>query len=190
MPRICYRGGITTIEGGRSMSNVRSRSMAFMTGIVLSLAASSAVAQYINDPSMVEAKGKKERAAQEAWVMLPPKMKMCMDQALAMSQMTFATVIKQKLTPYDPKFSTQIQRCQTITAREPQVNFPCTIDENGRPVQTMCDEVYAQLGGRQPIPLTFQQYIGAHLHAREVDIIQMESPPARDARLGGQRPYR
>ena len=62
--------------------------------------------------------------------------------------------------------------------------------ENGRPVDTMCDEVYAQLGGRQPVPLTFQQYIGAHLHAREVDIIQMESPPARDARLGGQRPYR
>lgn len=172
------------------MNKVHKSGIALVTGIMLAFTASSAFAQYINDPSMVEAKGKKEKAAQEAWVMLPPKMKMCMDQALAMSQMTFASVIKQKLTPYDPKFSTQIQRCQTITAREPQMNFPCTIQENGRPVDTMCDEVYAQLGGRQPVPLTFQQYIGAHLHAREVDIIQMESPPARDARLGGQRPYR
>jgi len=169
---------------------IRSRGIAVITGIVLALTASGAMAQYINDPSMVEAKGKKEKAAQEAWVMLPPKMKMCMDQALAMSQMTFASVIKQKLTPYDPRFATQINRCQTITAREPQMNFPCTIQENGRPVDTMCDEVYAQLGGRQPVPLTFQQYIGAHLHAREVDIVQMESPLARDARLGGQRPYR
>ncbi len=169
---------------------IRNRGMALVTGIMLAFTASGAMAQYINDPSMVEAKGKKEKAAQEAWVMLPPKMKMCMDQALAMSQMTFATVIKQKLTPYDPRFATQINRCQTITAREPRVNFPCTIEENGRPVDTMCDEVYAQLGGRQPVPLTFQQYIGAHLHAREVDIVQMESPLARDARLGGQRPYR
>ena len=169
---------------------IRNRGMALVTGIMLAFTASGAMAQYINDPSMVEAKGKKEKAAQEAWVMLPPKMKMCMDQALAMSQMTFATVIKQKLTPYDPRFATQINRCQTITAREPRVNFPCTIEENGRPVDTMCDEVYAQLGGHQPVPLTFQQYIGAHLHAREVDIVQMESPLARDARLGGQRPYR
>lgn len=172
------------------MDKVRNRGIAWVTGVMLAFTASSAVAQYINDPSMVEARGKKEKAAQEAWVMLPPKMKMCMDQALAMSQMSFATVIKQKLTPYDPRFSTQIQRCQTITAREPQANFPCTIDENGRPVQTMCDEVYAQLGGRQPVPLTFQQYIGAHLHAREVDIIQMESPAARDARFRSPRPDR
>ena len=169
---------------------IRNRGMALVTGIMLAFTASGAMAQYINDPSMVEAKGKKEKAAQEAWVLLPPKMKMCMDQALAMSQMTFATVIKQKLTPYDPRFATQINRCQTITAREPRVNVPCTIEENGRPVDTMCDEVYAQLGGRQPVPLTFQQYIGAHLHAREVDIVQMEIPLARDARLGGQRPYR
>ncbi len=170
------------------MNRIRNRIA--LAAIVLAFGASSAMAQYINDPSMVEAKGKKERAVQEAWVMLPPKMKMCMDQALAMSQMSFETAIKAKLPPYDPKFATQINRCQTITAREPQTNFPCTIQENGRPVDTMCDEVYAQLGGRQPVPLTFQQYIGAHLHAREVDIIEMESPAARDARLGGQRPYR
>lgn len=170
------------------MNRIRNRLA--LAAIMLAFGASSAMAQYVNDPSMVETHGKKERAAQEAWVMLPPKMKVCMDQALAMSSMTFETAIKQKLTPYDPKFATQINRCQRITAREPQVNFPCTINENGRPVDTMCDEVYAELGGRQPVPLTFQQYVGADLHARQVDIIQMESPAARDARLGGHRPYR
>ncbi|MEN3974751.1 hypothetical protein [Emcibacter sp. SYSU 3D8] len=169
---------------------IRNRGMAIAAGIMLALIASSAQAQYINDPSMVEARGKKERAAQEAWVMLPPKMKICMDQALAMSQMSFATAIKQKLPPYDPRFATQMSRCQRLAGRDLQVNFPCTIEENGRPVDTMCDEVYAQLGGRQPVPLTYQQYVGADLHARKVDIIEMESPPARDARLGGQRPYR
>ncbi|MGE0669089.1 MAG: hypothetical protein AB7O49_21255 [Sphingomonadales bacterium] len=170
------------------MSTIRSR--VALSAIALAFTVSGALAQYINDPSMVEAKGKKEKAAQEAWVMLPPKMKVCMDQALAMSQMTFATAIKQKLPPHDPKFSTQMMRCQRLAGRDLQANFPCTIEEAGRPVETMCDEVYAQLGGRQPVPLTFQQYVGADLHARKVDIIEMESPAARDARLGGQRPYR
>jgi hypothetical protein len=169
---------------------IRNRGVALVAGVVLAFTASSAMAQYINDPSMVKAHGKKEKAVQEAWVMLPPKVKICMDQALAMSQMSFATAIKNKEPPYDPRYATQMQRCQRLTSREPQVNFPCTIDENGYPVQTMCDEVYADLGGRQPVPLTFQQYVAADLHAKKVDIIQMENPPARDARLGGQRPYR
>ena len=161
-----------------------------LAAVVLAFGAQAAMAQYINDPSMVEAKGKKERAVQEAWVMLPPKMKICMDQALAMSNMSFATAIKQKLPPHDPRFATQMNRCHNIASRDLQANFPCTIEENGRPVDTMCDEVYVQLGGRQPLPLTFQQYVGAHLHARQVDVIEMESPAARDARLAGQRPYR
>ncbi len=169
---------------------IRRRSVALVTGLVLALTASSAMAQMYTDPSQVEAKGKKERAIQDAWMMMPPKMRYCMSQALAMSQLDYQKVIKARQPPNDPRFSGQIARCQTITEREPQSNFPCTIDENGRPVQTMCDEVYAQLGGRQPVPLTFEQYVNAHLYSRQVDIIQMESPAARDARMGGQRPYR
>jgi hypothetical protein len=172
------------------MNRIRNRCITLAAGIVLALTASSAMAQYINDPSMVEAKGKKEKAAQEAWVMLPPKMKICMDQALAMSNMSFETAIKQKLPPHDPRFATQMDRCQRIASREPRTNFQCTINENGYPVQTVCDEVYAELGGRQPVPLTFMQYVGADLHAKQVDIIEMEVPEARDARLRAQRPYR
>jgi hypothetical protein len=32
--------------------------------------------------------------------------------------------------------------------------------------------------------------VGADLHAKQVDIVEMEVPAARDARLGGQRRYR
>lgn len=169
---------------------IRNRGLALAAGIALALTATAASAQYINDPSMVEAKGKKEKAAQEAWVMLPPRMKICMDQALAMSQMSFETAIKQKLPPHDPRFSTQINRCQRLAGRDLQTNFRCTINEGGQQVDTLCDEVYAEIGARQPIPLTFAQYVGADLHAKQVDIVEMEVPAARDARLGGQRPYR
>lgn len=155
----------------------------------LLFAASSAHAQYM-DPSMVEAKGKKQQAAQRDWVMLPPKQQYCMGQALAMSSLDFEKVIKDKLSPYDPRFASQMDRCQRTTSRQLRVNFDCDISDNGRPVRTVCDEVYAKTGGRQPIPLTFEQYVGADLHGQPVEVIEMENPAARDARLRGQRPYR
>ena len=166
------------------------RNHVVLAGTVLAFAASGASAQYINDPSMVEAKGKKQRAVQDAWVALPPKMKMCMDQALAKSQISFEYVIREKLPPHDPRFASQMNRCERIASRELQRNFPCTISENGYPVETMCDEVYANVEGRQPLVLTYQQYVAADLLAKKVDVIEVESPPARDARMNGQRPYR
>ncbi|MBI1182054.1 MAG: hypothetical protein GC201_16030 [Alphaproteobacteria bacterium] len=143
-------------------------------------------AQVYADPAAVEAHGKKQKAAQEAWVVLPAKVKYCMGQALAMSQLSFEMAIREKQPPQDPRFSTQMARCHRLADRELRTNFPCTLDERGQPVQTYCDEVYAEVGARQPVPLSFEQYVAADLHAKHVDIIEQETAGARSARLGGQ----